>query len=304
MSASFDRMAKIAGSALAATSLVFIIALFWRERGVLSTLRLGIAEATILCLCALAYGCLGWVLAEAWRRLLVWTGEEHVQAVTTRRIYARTQIAKYIPGNVAQFAGRQLIGREAGWSHVGLLLSTIFELISLVFVAAAIAVVAITSGAQGIVEPWLLAVATVLILAGLVILPRLGPPMLARRWPEAAQRVARLRVRDLWSVSACHAFFFIVCGLILVFVTQAVTGEAVPHQHWPALIGLFAITWIVSTLTPGAPSGIGVREAVLVAGLAFMMTAGSAILVATLLRLITVSGDMLFFLFAGLGTGR
>lgn len=294
------QLMKAAGSALAIASIVFIALMFWRERETLSAFRPGTAGVAVLAACALAYGALGYVLAEAWRSLLLWSGEAEVRGSDARRIYARTQIAKYIPGNVAQFAGRQFIGRQAGWTHVGLLLSTVFELISLVFVAAAIATLAIAAGARGLVDPRLLLVAAMLIFAGLVILPRLGPRILLRRWPEAAQRVAGLKIRNLWPVAALHALFFATAGVILVFVAQVVTGISVPHAHWPAIVGLYAVAWIVATLTPGAPSGIGVREVVLVAGLAFMTSAGSAILVATLLRAVTVAGDLLFFLVAGL----
>lgn len=295
---------KAAGSALAIASIVFIALMFWQERETLSAFRPGAAGAAVLAGCALAYGALGYVLAEAWRSLLLWAGEAEVRGSDTRRIYARTQIAKYIPGNVAQFAGRQFIGRQAGWTHVGLLLSTVFELVSLVFVAATIATLAIAAGARGLVDPRLLLVAAILILAGLVVLPRFGPRALLRRWPEAAQRVAGLRTRNLWPVAALHALFFAAAGVILVFVAQVVTGDSVPYGQWPAVVGLYAIAWIVATLTPGAPSGIGVREVVLVAGLAFMTSAGSAILVATLLRAVTVAGDLLFFLVAGLRPAR
>lgn len=297
-------MLKAAGSVLAIASLFFIALLFWQERETLSAFRPGAAGFAVLALCAVVYAALGYLLAEAWRRLLLWAGERQVQGGDTLSIYAKTQVAKYIPGNVAQFAGRQFIGREAGWSHVGLLLSTVFELVSLVFVAAVIATVATAAGARGIVDTQLLLLAAIFILAGLVVLPRFGPRALLQRWPEAAQRVAELKIRELWRVAALHALFFAVAGVILILVTQVVTGNSVPYQHWPAVIGLYAIAWIVATLTPGAPSGIGVRELVLVAGLAFMTSAGSAILIATLLRAVTVTGDLLFFLVAGLRPTR
>src|SRR5690606_1712746 len=98
MDASLPRLAKTAGSALAIVSVVFIAALLFREREALLAFRPGAAGTAILASCALAYALLGWVLAEAWRRLLIWTGEAQVQAADTCRVYAQTQIAKYVPG--------------------------------------------------------------------------------------------------------------------------------------------------------------------------------------------------------------
>jgi len=301
MGARLLKPAKAVGSVLAAVSVVFIAALLWRERAVLAAFSPDAGGLAVLGACALSYALLGWVLADAWRQLLVWAGETNVGSADTRRIFASTQIAKYIPGNIAQFAGRQLVGRQAGWTHAGLLLSTVFELGSLVLVGAVIATFAIVAGARGLIDPALLVLATVFVVAGFVLVPRVGPRLLARRWPETAQRLARLRMTGLWPISARHALFFAVTGLIMVFVTQVVIGEAVPWQHWPSLVGLFAIAWIASTLTPGAPSGLGVREVILVAGLAFLTSTGNAILISTLLRLVTVSGDVLFFAVAGTG---
>lgn len=306
MNARPARLMTAAGSVLAAGSILFIAFLLWRERHALAGFRPGLADIAILVVCAVTYATLGLVLADAWRRLLIWLGEARVQAAGTRRIYAQTQLAKYIPGNVAQFAGRQFIGRQAGWTHAGLLLSTVFELVSLVAVSAMLTSIAVVAGAYDAIEVELWqagAIALLFILLVLLAL-RIGPPMLAGRWPETAQRVARLRVRDLWPVLVCHTLFFVVSGLILVAVTGVAMSAPVPYENWPALVGLFAVAWIVSTLTPGAPSGIGVRELVLVAGLSLTAPTGSAILAATLLRMVTVGGDLLFFAFAGIGRSR
>lgn len=306
MDARFGRWAKAAGSALAIVSVVFIAALFWKERDVLSTFQPGAPGVVALALSALGYGLLGWVLADAWRQLLIWSGETNIPRSYARRIYAQTQIAKYIPGNVAQFAGRQVIGRQAGWTHTGLLLSTVFELLSLVCVAAAIAAVTIATGAFDAFLWKLLAaggIAAVLVAGGVLAL-RISPRLLADRWPDFANRLARLKLRDLWPVFAYYTLFFATSGLLFIVVTAVTIGEPVAFEHWPRLIGLLSIAWIVATLTPGAPSGIGVREMVLVAGLAFITTTDKAILIATLWRAVTVSGDLLFFLSAGVRTPK
>lgn len=291
-----------AGSVLAAGSILFIAFLLWRERHALAGFRPDLADIAILALCAIAYAMLGLVLADAWRRLLIWLGEAQVLAADTRRIYAQTQLAKYVPGNVAQFAGRQFIGRQAGWTHAGLLLSTVFELVSLVAVSAMLTSIAVAAGAYEAIEVelWQTGASAFLFIALVLLALRIGPRILASRWPETAQRVAMLRVRDLWPVLACHTLFFLISGLILAAVAGVAMGVPVPYENWPALVGLFAVAWIVSTLTPGAPSGIGVRELMLVAGLSLFAPTGSAILAATLLRVVTVGGDLLFFALAGI----
>ncbi len=267
--------------------------------------RPGFFDFVILALCALTYAALGYIQADAWRRLLIWVGETNVCTSDTRRIYAQTQIAKYIPGNVAQFAGRQILGQRAGWSHMSLLLSTVAELCLLVCIAAAIAT--ITIGAFWADSPIdstpFMIIAAALALTGLILL-RAAPAVMARWCPEVVERIKGLTVWELRVVAFYYVLFFVVSGSLMVFVAEVVLGGFPSHQQWPLLCGLFAIAWIVSTLTPGAPSGIGVRETVLISGLALITTIENATLIATLLRTVTVFGDVLFFLVAGLRISR
>jgi uncharacterized membrane protein YbhN (UPF0104 family) len=90
--------------------------------------------------------------------------------------------------------------------------------------------------------------------------------------------------------------YFLIGGLVTIFVSDVVLERPISAEYWPALIALFAIAWTAGVITPGAPSGIGIREAVLVAGLSPVASPAGAVLIAGLLRLISVVGDVLFFL--------
>ena len=57
---------------------------------------------------------------------------------------------------------------------------------------------------------------------------------------------------------------------------------------------------MIGFLTPGAPSGIGIREALLVYFLGPELGAAQAIVIAALFRVATISGDLLFWAVCGL----
>ena len=71
-----------------------------------------------------------------------------------------------------------------------------------------------------------------------------------------------------------------------------------------ALIATFAISWLAGFITPGAPSGIGIRETILVVSLDKIFPGGQGVLIAILFRIITVAGDVLFFSMVGKGAGN
>lgn len=293
--------AQIAGLLLTLASLGFIALLLWSQRHVLVNFRPGPGTVVALVLSSVAYAAAGLLLASAWRFLLHWSGEAKVCSGESRRIYARTQLAKYIPGNFAQLLGRHIGGRQAGWSHVSLIASAVFELASLLSVGALIAMTGlVATGIQAkiIGIPALIGLVVGLIGVFLLVL-RLGPSLIVRRSPELASRLAEFNVFALWPVALRHASFFLLGGIILLLVSRIVVGSTLELAHWPGIISLFAIAWTAGVITPGAPSGIGVREAVLVLGLSPIAPAALAVLVAALFRLITVGGDLLFFLSLG-----
>ncbi|MEZ5875683.1 MAG: hypothetical protein R3D30_13005 [Hyphomicrobiales bacterium] len=294
------RWAWVTGTLVTTLSLGFIAALLWSQRETILSYRPGLSDILILLVGSLSYAGAGLLLISAWHSLLTWSGEKDVDRKVARRIYARTQLGKYVPGNVVQFLSRHLAGRGAGWSHLGMLLSTIFELLSLLCVAAAfvIAGLLVTSvHISAIRPPVLIAVLVGLVGLGFLVL-RIVPQLVMRYWPEVATRLANRRISSLWPVAALHAGFFLIGGLLLVLVSYVVLGRPVALSYWPALISLFAAGWIVGAVTPGAPSGLGVRETVLVLGLATVASAAEAVVIAALLRVLTVLGDVLLYLFS------
>ena len=81
-------------------------------------------------------------------------------------------------------------------------------------------------------------------------------------------------------------------GLELTFVTV---------RNGP--VGMAALAWMAGFVTPGAPAGLGVREAVLLALLERLLTPQQALLVVVLWRVVTTLGDVVFF-GIGLWAGR
>ena len=61
-------------------------------------------------------------------------------------------------------------------------------------------------------------------------------------------------------------------------------------------IGVNSIAWVAGFITPGASGGIGIREIVIVALLTPYITQPKALVLAIILRLVTICGDLLSFL--------
>jgi glycosyltransferase 2 family protein len=69
-------------------------------------------------------------------------------------------------------------------------------------------------------------------------------------------------------------------------------------MHLPGplfFIGAFASSWILGFVAPGAPAGLGVREAILSAWLTGVLPPTQAVLLIVTLRIATTVGDLANF---------
>ena len=87
---------------------------------------------------------------------------------------------------------------------------------------------------------------------------------------------------------------FLNLGLILELIALRLF-DADGHNIL-ALSSIFATAWIAGFVTPGAPGGLGVREAVLLSALIPVYGPAAAVGMAIVLRIVTTLGDGAAFL--------
>jgi glycosyltransferase 2 family protein len=244
----------------------------------------------------LAYGLAGFLLADAWRHLLG-PGSAAMDPWRHRGLYGRTQIAKYLPGNLFHFVGRQVLGRRLGHPHGALALASLGETVSLLVVAGALALPAVWSrlARTPVLPPGWLVLAAAGVVVVLVCLSR-------RRGREGRARAALCGRGAIgaWAphvlqAALLHAAFFIVAGLILWGLAAAIRGPTEHDLGATTAIATMAMAWWLGFVVPGSSAGLGVREVALVLALEPTLGSEGAMLVALTLRLITTCGDLLFF---------
>ena len=86
--------------------------------------------------------------------------------------------------------------------------------------------------------------------------------------------------------------FFLLAGSSLALLTWSFNDEG----SYLLMLFTFSVGWTLGFLTPGAPSGIGVRETVMVCILSPMIGPPQAIIVTMLSLVMTVGGDLLSWL--------
>lgn len=290
---------RVAGATLAVVAGVFFVVHASRALAGHDLRRL--LEPQVLSAAAfltLAYAALVPVTALAWTWLLRGFGQPVRLGVATP-VLAATQFGKYLPGNVAHHLGRVLVARSFGMQTAPLVLSMSYET---VLVAAACAHASALSllwsppqalEASALFRHPMLAIAllTGAALAALALLPPAARCIAMRRSAIAVPA----DMRPGWTTSiACYATYllnFALVGLGLWVTAHAIASEGATPPAVAFFIGAFASSWILGFLAPGAPAGLGVREAALALWLEPALGAAPAVLLIVLLRVATTLGD-------------
>lgn len=285
--------AKIVGYVLLAMSLLYLADAL-RRTGLLG--GHGPSPAVFVpagLVAGVAYGCNALFLSVAWWRLV---GSGAFAA--HHRVIARTQIAKYLPGNVFHFAGRHLASTALGVPQARLISATTGEITSLLAAASVMATAfAVFMPEHAVLAPKLrpaLAISwSAVVAAGLALL-------LARNTRFAAKIPER---RVLAHALAAHLLFFAGSGTIVYAIVSWLAPSGVAPS-FVGTVGATAAAWLAGFVVPGAPAGVGLREAVLVMLLAPSVGEETVLAAALSFRIATVFGDFVYWLSGYLWTGR
>lgn len=238
----------------------------------------------------------------AWHLWLDAIGERSRPA-TAVILFSLSQFAKYVPGSIAHHIARVALGKRHGFSVQGVVvtlgLESAWALLAGIAVAAlslAFSQPALLAG-DGLPSPvriGVVAVIALLIPSAAIWLIGARRPAFLDRW-FGPTRIAHPRLRTLTVCFALYCLNFAISGWILNTVAREVFGAA--EDQLLIAIGILAIAWVVGFVTLVSPGGIGVREAVLLAGLTPAYGPGTALGVAVLYRVVTSLGDLIAFVF-------
>ena len=265
------------GSALGLLGLAFVVFKLHEYAAQIDLSKFSVGMWVALLFLILVYGVAGVALAIAWRNILRFLGLD-VNLRWAVSVYGNSQLAKYVPSNIFQFAGRQVLGAAAGLPAAPLLKSVFWELASLASAGVLFAVLTFP-----------------------VLLPRIsiwGALLLyAAGFAVAVWLIRRLFGTALLAAWVWYSGFLALAGFSFVIVLGLVTGNTWGETAF-LICGAFLLAWLVGLLTPGAPAGVGVREVVLYALLQNYVSEVDLVTAIVLGRVVTVSGDVVFYLLA------
>ncbi|MBO3461637.1 lysylphosphatidylglycerol synthase domain-containing protein [Aetokthonos hydrillicola Thurmond2011] len=237
----------------------------------------------------------GWVWTWIFREL-----NQPINSSEFIQVYLKTNIAKYVPGNVWHYYGRIIAAKHA---NVSAGLATLIVLLEPLLMAAAALVIVLLSSqftAQNINLTGKIAELFGLLGVLAIVHPRFLNPVI--------RLLYRLKTKQLSSTTSSNS---VIVGLEryplkpllgeLGFVGLRSAGfiltlfalSPLNLSEIPLLLGSFSFAWLLGLVVPAAPGGFGVFEATEIAALQHHFPAAVVISATVLYRLVSILAETL-----------
>ena len=215
-------------------------------------------------------------------------------------VFTRSNIYKYLPGNVFQYVGRNQLAADMKISHVDVACATVLDVLFCVFWTGVVSVLLLGGRIAALFEKYgknllIVGAVGVLFLIAVFIVLRLK---FRDKVKEYLSRYSKAFEKGSRKQLLCGIFYYFAHNIVsaaMYFTCMALIVPQAGVREQLALTGAFLFAWIIGFVTPGAPGGIGIREGVMlfVCGDKF---ADRIVLFVLVMRIASVFADVAAFL--------
>jgi len=211
-------------------------------------------------------------------------------------VYTISNLYKYIPGGVMYVVGRNRLAMETeDLSHPHVALSTVLE--GALVAVAAIVIIVVTVWDHAVEHFRGVELPTFVVIIIIVVLVLAASAAFSFRH-KIAQELRKLfkHMQVLRPLVIIKRFAFALLLMSLwggtFLATLMVLGQEVSPEIAITIVGLFLLAWLAGFLTPGAPSGAGVREFIMLMFLGGMVNESLLLAAMVLHRVVAAAGDV------------
>lgn len=222
------------------------------------------------------------------------------------RVYCKSSLYKYIPSNIMHFVGRNQLAIDENVPHSDIILATITEIACLIMAAVIITLLcginqfklyAQTMGADPFKKALpviCICIISFLAAAALLISFRHKLRGYISRYQAAftcggAKKIVKILMLCVVRLTI-NAVIFMLCLNLL--------SHGLPANMYMQVVSLFIVSWVIGFLMPGAPGGLGIREAVMCFFLSGIIGQENILYATLVYRVICILGDIISYFYS------
>lgn len=242
--------------------------------------------------------------ALGWKTILTFVTQTRLNFFQVIPIFLKSNIAKYVPGNVFEFVARNALSTRYHWKHSDVVMSSILEMLlaliafsSIIGFILVFGEITLPPSLQEILNARLQEFRSKLYVVAAFAFAFLSSLYFLRdKLAFIEQHLKLLRSRAAIKASIKYlliSLFILVSSSALFAITlAALFPETFLWRDANDIIAYFLISSFIGYIVPGAPGGLGIRESVLVFFLGPQFGEGNILIGALLHRILSILGDV------------
>lgn len=284
---------KLAGNILTILALVLIIHRLIHYDIDYSMLLSG-SNLLILMGLALAFAVHLIILSLSWNTILHCLGYKQVQFRDTQTVFCKSNLMKYIPGNVMQYVGRNEIAVRYDLNHARVAFSTILDILANVIGVGIVGVICYGKGLGIIYEKYHDRLPFVLLIGAVFLAALLVAALIFRK--RIKEKMQGIDLKKYVLCILLYAVFAVYSAAILVIIMLHILHLSLTGNTIPIVMGAYLLSWLLGFLMPGVPGGVGIRETATTLLLSSFIQEDAVLLAIVIYRFVNVLGDLLAYL--------
>lgn len=235
-----------------------------------------------------------------WKKLVELLARVKLPYFDTIVVYVKANLMKYVPGNVFQYVGRNDLAVRRNIPHLKVATATILDvgmtvlsafLISLFFLYNYIIEFFKTINAPTFI--WLL---ILIIIIAFIVLLLIFKDKINIKLKKYRYLVSKESIITLSKCLIYYIFVMLLSSLMYMIVIIFILDVRIDNELFFKLFSAYTLSWLVGFITPGAPAGIGIKEAVMVSVTGGTIDTAVVALSMVILRILATLADGLAFL--------
>ena len=249
--------------------------------------------ATATSVTLLAHIWAGWIWTWVLREL-----NQSVSAIEFIQVYLKTNIAKYLPGNIWHYYGRIMAAKNA---DVPTNIATLSVLLEPLLMLAAALIIIVLFGSELVVNNLKFNLIIPQFLSLIIVLSILHPRFLnpaiklLDRWKnkksDGENQLLNSFIIKRYPVKPLLGELVFLGLRCAGFILTMLALTSLTWAQIPLLVGAFSCAWVLGLVVPGAPGGLGVFETTAMLLLQYHFPAALVISAIALYRLISILAE-------------
>lgn len=240
-----------------------------------------------------------------WKKLVALFTNKSISLQETIPVYVKSNLLKYLPGNVFQYVGRNELAVKKKLPHLEVAGATIIDVLMNVVSAFLISIVVlyrfIWTYIQQNIQLLQLFLIVLLIIVGIISILLFVTRHKLKSWLYPYAYI--FQWKNIATIAFCLFYYIavmLISSLMYMLCLTLILDVPLSTGLFLQLFSAYTLAWLVGFITPGAPAGIGIKEAVMVAVTGGLVNVQIISLSMVTFRIFSTLSDILAFVVVAL----